>query len=167
MQKCLYLLCPSDCLETIINDTFQEENYFYTSLGNSFISNSEAIQDIQFVVQKYNIQKICFVLASDNKIVNDALGRQQFSDIKELSSFYSEIIKYKEQSKIVWQKDKDNLKFSVISYYLNKKIKILKTGFNNFHKYPVTISGKIYFRRNSMFTPIYSDWICLEKHLLN
>lgn len=43
MHKCLYLVCPTDCLEPIINNTFKQEHYFYTSLGNAFVADSETL----------------------------------------------------------------------------------------------------------------------------
>ncbi len=43
MQKRFFFICPTDCLEHTINTTFKYENYFYTSLGNSFNYNRKTI----------------------------------------------------------------------------------------------------------------------------
>ena len=81
MQKCFFLICPTDYLENAINKTFRSQNYFYTSLGNSFIYDDKTMKYIKQIVKKHNIQKFCFVLSIDNKIVLDALWKVNFSKI--------------------------------------------------------------------------------------
>lgn len=158
-------MCPTDCLEVVINNTFQQEHYFYTSLGNSFNLNDETLNNLKCVVEKYHIRKICFVIANDNKIVNDALGNQEFSSISGLQKFYTDISKQKEQSKILWQND--NRKLSVLSYYLNNKIKKLQQELDEFCEFSITISGKVYNRSYDTFAVIYHDLVCLKKYQLN
>ncbi|WP_353778374.1 hypothetical protein [Winogradskyella sp. 3972H.M.0a.05] len=165
MHKALFLLCPTDCLESIINDTFKHENYFYTSLGNSFISDTETIENIKELIIQHNIRKIYFVLSDDNKIILDALGGQSFSDIRGLQKFYTEVTRQKERSEVLWQTD--NRQFSILSYYLNNKIKELQLELDNLPIHLPRISGKIYFRQKNIFSNIYSDLICIEKHYLN
>ena len=161
MHKRLYLLCPTDCLEPIINNTFKYENYFYTSLGNSFASDIETLKGIKELVKNHSIKEIYFVLSKDNKIILDALGNQSFSGIKGLNNFYNEIRKQKKRSKVSAQIG--NRQFSVLSYYLNKKVKELQLELNH----SIKISGKIYNRNKDMFTNTYANLICLEKHHLN
>ena len=161
MRNSLFLLCPTDCLESNINKTFKRQNYFCTSLGNSFAFEAETIAHIRGLVQKHHIQEIYFVLSEDNQIVLDALGGQFFSDIRGLEEFYGEIRKQKEHSEIVWQRGLHQ--FSVLSYYLNKKIKELNGLLNN----TISIHGKIYNKYEDSFNDIYSDLICIEKHSLN
>ncbi len=164
MQKCLYLICPTDRLESIINNTFKCENYFYASLGNSFIFDSKTIEHIRQVIKKHNIRKIYFVLSKDNQIILDALGNQYFSNIKGLNNFYNEITKQKERSEIASKRS--NRKFSLLSYYLNKKVKELQLQLNNLSNQPI-VSGKVYSRYQDAFTNIYSDLVCLDKYHLN
>ncbi len=165
MYNCLYLLCPTDCLESIINNTFKHESYFYTSLGNSFLFDSETIGHIKDVVKKYNIRKICFVLSADNKIILDALGNKDFSDIRGLKKFYNEIERQKKHSEVSWYTP--NRQFSVLSYYMNKKIKELQLELSNFSDHSVRISGKVYNRHEGIFRNIHSDLICTKKYHLN
>jgi len=165
MQKCLYLLCPTDCLEPIVNNTFKHENYFYYSLGNSFIVEDNTIECIERLIKKHNIKEISFVLSNNNHIVKDALGAQFFVKMRGLSSLYYEITKQKKYSEIFW--DTDYSEFSIISYYLNGKIKELQLEFRNTFNYPLNINAKIYDRYNNAFRNIYSDLICIEKHYLN
>ncbi len=164
MHKCLYLLCPTDCLESVINEKYKNENYFYTSLGNSFAYDNDTIKHIKDTVYKNNIRNIYFILSIDNQIILDALGRQDFSHIRRLSSFYDEINHQKKYVKMSWRKG--NIQFSVLSYYLNKKIKELNAVLN-LSSNPIKIYGKIYNRHYDIFSNIYSGLIYLEKHHLN
>jgi len=163
MHKCFFLICPTDCLEHTINKSFKNVNYFYTSLGNSFIYDSNTIGHIRKIIEKHNIKEIYFVLSMDNKIVLDALNNNEFSNIRALHNFKTEIRRQKERSKIAFQEE--NLQFTVLSYYLNKKIKELQLAILS--KESVKISGKIYHRDTDTFTSIYSDLIALEKYQLN
>ena len=165
MHKCFYLICPTDCLEYTINKTFKYENYFYTSLGNSFNQDIKTLESISRIIKKHNIREICFVLSMDNKIVVDALGNKEFSNIETLRNFYNEITIQKEHSKISFISY--NRQFAVISFYLNKKIKELELQITNLLNQPIKIVGKIYSKDKNTFTNIYSDLICLEKYNLN
>ncbi|WP_158447905.1 hypothetical protein [Aquimarina longa] len=101
----------------------------------------------------------------DNQIILDALGNHIFFDIGGLNNFYNEITRQKEHSKTSTQTG--NRQFSVLSYYLNKKIKELQLELNNLSNQSIKIKGKIYNRHQDTFTDIYSDLICLNKYHLN
>lgn len=165
MQNNLFLLCPTDCLEPIINKRFGYKNYFYVSLGNSFVYNMETLKSIKELILKHHIQEIQFVLSKDNQIVLDALENKDFSNIGALNNFYREIGKEKEHSKKTFKST--NPQFTILSYYLNKKIKELKLQLTNLSNQPIKITGKIYNRDYKTFTNIYSDLICLKKYHLN
>ncbi len=166
MHKYLYLICPTDYLEHTINKTFKYENYFYTSLGNSFVHDDKTMEYIRQMIKKHGIGEIYFVLSMDNKIVLSALDNHEFSNIggRGLNNFYNEIARQNENSKMSSQRD--NHQFSVLSYFLNKKIKELKLQLTNSSNIP-TIGGKIYNRNHGAFTNVYSDLVCLEKYHLN
>jgi hypothetical protein len=168
MQKCFFLICPTDCLEQTINKSFTYVNYFYSSLGNSFVYDRKTIGHLGEIIEKHQIKKIYFVLSMDNKIVEGALNNNSnnnFSNMIALDNFNTEIIKQKEQSKIVSREE--NLQFSLLSYLLNNKIKEFEIQLSNILNEPVKIGGKIYNRELDVFTPIYSDLICLEKYHFN
>lgn len=165
MHTCFYLVCPTDCLENTINKKFKQENYFYTSLGNSFASDGKTINCIKNTIRKHNIKEIYFVLSIDNKIILDALGDNEFVDIVGLKPFYKDIKRQRERSKIVLKKG--HSQFSILSYYLNKKIKELESQLRKSSNLPIKISGKIYNKNQDTFTKIYSNLVCLEKHQLN
>lgn len=165
MQKCLYLLCPTDCLEPVINNTFKHKNYFYLSLCNSFIIEDNTIKSIKQLIKKHKIKEVYFVLSNSNYIVKDALGTQDFLKMRGLSSLYSQINTQKKYSEIFWQTDTSQ--FSILSYYLNSKIKELQFELGNITNDSLKIDGKIYDRFDNAFKNIYSDLICIEKHSLN
>lgn len=166
MPNSLFLLCPTDCLESPINNQFKQENYFYTSLGNSLTYDRETIAHLKESILKNNISEIYFILALDNQIILDALERQDYAHIGRLNSFYGEIAEQKEQLVKVPSYN-CNLRFSILSYHLNKKIKELRSKVGDFSKNSLKIKAKIYNRDYNTFTNIYSDLIFLEKYQLN
>lgn len=165
MNKALFLLCPTDCLETTVNNTFEYENYFYTSLGNSFALDSKTLISIKEFIIKHNIKQIHFVLSNDNPIISDALEGQFFSEMTGLKKLYEEIKIQKENSEILWS-TLDN-QFLILSYFLNVKIKELQIKLSYILDYFVEISGKIYNRQEDRFIQIQSALTCLEKQHLN
>ena len=165
MQKILFLLCPTDCLESTINQTYyKSENYFYTSLGNSFNIDFKTLTYIKELIVKHSIKEINFVLSSNNKIVLDGLKGQSFLEIRGMKNFYKEIQKQKDISEILCQTEKKPL--LILSYHLNKKINELQFRLRELSNKPI-IKGKIYNKCNNTFTNIYSDLVCLETHCLN
>ena len=165
MQKRLYLLCPTDYLEPIVNDTFRCANFFYYSLGTSLNLEVNSIESIRKLVKKHHIQEISFVLSNNNHIVNDALGKQNFIKMRGLCSLYFQITKQKRYSDLFWQTDYNQ--FSILSYHLNSKIKELQCGLGKTENSSLEINGKIYDRAHHVFKNIYADLICMEKHSLN
>lgn len=165
MKKHLYFLCPTDYLEPIINSTFREENYYYSSLGNSITFDSEMVGQINRLIRKYDIREITFALSDNNRIIKDAIKNRHFIHIKGLNDFYNQINKQKQHSDILWQTDYPY--FSVFSYHLNKKINELQFALNTIYNIPIKITGKIYIKEEGVFKNIYSDLVCVDKHCLN
>lgn len=165
MHKCLHLICPTDGLESTINNRFNYDNYFYTSLGNSVVFDDNTVCQIKSLIKKHDIKEVSFVLSSENSIVFDALGNQNFSDIRGLNNFYLEINKQRVHSRELWRID-DN-QYAILSYYLNNKINELQFELNNLHIKPIKISGKIYNKQEGIFDSIYSDLLCIKKYALN
>jgi flagellar motility protein MotE (MotC chaperone) len=153
MHKCLYILCPTDGLEAIVNKAFKHKNYFYTTLGNSFMHDNETLKHLNDLAHKHQIKEIQFMLSKDNQIIIDALGQQKYAKISGLKDFYVEIEKQSKRSKMLQQSENDQL--LILSCYLNKKIKELQFQFTNQSKEFLKISGKIYHRNHDVFTDIY------------
>lgn len=156
MPKRLFFICPTDCLEPVINRVFKDENYFCTSLGNSIAFDKDVIEKLEELIFSKDIREISFVLSSDNRIVLDALGNQDFSEVKGLNNFYNQIKRVGKYSEV-----------PTLSYHLNRKIKELKLGLDGLFFDQLIISGKIYNRQENIFNDIYSDLISVEYFSLN
>ena len=102
MNASLFLLCPTDCLEFIINKEFEGKNYFYSSLGNTSTFDSITLEAIKGLIDKHHIREIYFVLSMRNKIVSDAMGGQTFPQTRMLQNFTKEIGLHKKQSKLFY-----------------------------------------------------------------
>ena len=165
MTNCLYLVCPTDFLETTINKRFKGNNFFYSSLGNAVEFNESLIYELKSLIQKHHITSVRFVLSYNNKMVLDALNKQAYSDIAGMNSFYTELNKCKQRSKVSW--NINNKQFCVLSYYLNAKVKQLQFKLANSVSQKLSIKAKVYNHKYKRFTKAYSNLICLEKHQLN
>ncbi|MEL6812437.1 MAG: hypothetical protein AAFP76_13985 [Bacteroidota bacterium] len=165
MDKNLFLVCPTDCLESIINETFKHDNYFYASLGNSFDADGKTLTALKELIKKHDLDTIYFVLSNDNRIILDALEGQFFSGVRGLDLFYHEIRRQKVKSDMSWHSEDKQL--AILSYYLNKRIKELRLLLFSTFQDLIEIRGQIYNRKTKDFVEIYSDLICIEKYALN
>ncbi|MEL6533946.1 MAG: hypothetical protein AAFQ98_00975 [Bacteroidota bacterium] len=156
----LFFICPTDHLEPVINEAFQDENYFWTSLGNSVEFDTEMLLELYEWIQTKEIRRITLVLSSCNSIIRDAIERQDYSQLSDLNPFYHRMAKQKEQSEVVWQRC--DQRFLLLSYHLNQKIAELKQGLGNFLIPQITIEGKIFNRKKNQFCDVYSDLICRD-----
>ena len=157
-------MCPTDCLETSINEKFKSENYFYTSIGNSFNLDKMSMEHIKKLIVKHKIKNIDFVLSLDNSFISYVLNKRFNLQDKGLKKYQENINKKKIQAKIIDQKV--NHRYLLLSYILNDKIKELKVKLAD-SIVLITINGKIYDKKLDDFTYIYSELINLEKHNMN
>lgn len=165
MQAHLYFICPTDRLETVIDNLYKHKNYYYTSLGNSLTSDYTTLNYLRDLILKYSIEEISLVLSENNLIIRDALTNRKFSQIRGLGDLYMEIMKQKQYSDIVWKKN--NCHFTFLSHYLNKKIQDLRMQLDVLNLDQIKIRGKIYDQKKKVFNDIYSDLICRDYFSLN
>ncbi len=165
MKNCLYFICPTDYLESIIESTFRQENYFYSSLGNSVAFGNYELKQIKKLIRTRNISTITFVLSDNNRIVLDALGNQEFSNIRGLKKTYSQVLQQKEHLDSTWQTL--NPERLILSSFLNIKIKEFKNRLSDLFTNQLTISGKVYNKKENKFDDIYSELICQEELIMN
>ena len=165
MQKHLYFICPTDCLEPIINKAFKQENYYFSSLGNSIEFENKIVNALRKLIKTKSIEEISFVLSSDNDIISDALGRQYFSAFAGLNTVYKQLRSKKEYLDFSWQTR--NPQHLILSYYLNEKINKLRFELEGLFCCPLRISGKIYNRKENVFEEIYPGLICNDYFNLN
>ncbi|SFD39482.1 hypothetical protein [Algibacter pectinivorans] len=165
MQNSLFLLCPTDNLEYLINTVYSYDNYFYTSLGNTFSTDEETMKSLEQLILAKNISNIYFILSNENKIILDALESQYFKNIVGLKRLHKNIEKQKQHSKY-WANNYS--KHLLFSYYLNHKINKLCLDLKPLLlQKKIIIKGKIYNQSEDKFHPIYSNLICKEKFQFN
>lgn len=149
MENSLFFICPTDCLEPVINSSFKGENYFFTSLGNSVSFDVDTIFHIGHLIRKYDINRIYFVLSDNNSILKDALGRQNFSRIGEMADFYHEVCQVKKKSDASWQLY--NKKYLMLSCFLKKRKEELQAKLNATAN-DLKISCRFYNEEHDLFT---------------
>ena len=93
-------MCPTDCLETSINEKFKSENYFYTSIGNSFNVDKMSMVHIKKLIIKHEIKNIDFVLSLDNSFISYVLNKRLNLQDKGLKKYQENINKKKIQAKL-------------------------------------------------------------------
>jgi len=165
MHRCLYMICPTDHLESAINNRFEERIYFYTSLGNTVFLNERTLGQIANLIEENSIKEITFVLSEDNNILLDALSRQFFIETRGLNKAYSDFLEYKTQIAEIWQTH--HQKDLIISYHLHQKIKALKMGLGDFLLNIPDINGQVYSKSNDSFKLIHSHIVLLDSCQLN
>ncbi|WP_420399902.1 hypothetical protein [Flagellimonas sp.] len=165
MRRSLYFVCPTDCLEPVINGYFGDKNHYYTSLGNSVVFDMDTIGHLRQLILKHSIQEISFVLSINNPIIVDALENQNFADIRGLNDLYMELVKQKGHSEVLC--GGHNRQFIILSYHLNKKIKEFQFVLESLGMNQIKVGGKIYSKEEHTFYKIYSDLVCTEFFSLN
>lgn len=165
MERHLYFVCPTDHLESVINDRFEQENYFCSSLGNSIRFYGSIVAQINKIIATKNITEITFILSDNNQIVMDALSNRDFPEYIGLRRFYNEILQQKRRSKLLWQTD--NLQVPILSAYLNMKIAELQPKIRRWMKEPIKINGKLYYRKQQLFKELHFDFLCGNNFSLN
>lgn len=165
MNASLFFLCPTDCLESIINKNYKGKNYFHTSLGNNSSFDLISLDSIKALICRHDIRNIYFVLSEQNKIVVEAMGGQTFPQIRGLQNFNNSINLSKKQSELFW-KTSDPV-ISTLSYYLNQKIIQLQLNLSCLLTQPLTLKGKIYIKSQNKFIDTYPDLVCLREYNLN
>lgn len=164
MQNQLFFICPTDHLENVVNQNFQSKNYFCTSLGNSMNFDVCIAGQIKELIITKEIQKISFILSSDNRIVIEATEKQGSSMVPGINEVYRQIKQQKKYSETLWKSR--NLQPLILTYFLRKKIHDLKLALNSL-LIEIEINGKIYNKTKRSFEDIHSDLICFESYHLN
>ena len=165
MQSHLYFICPTDHLEPIINEAFQNDNYYYTSLGNSIVFNTSTVGQIQELIKDQGIQKITFVLSDENAIILDGIGQKAFTDISGLSHFYNGLVNQSTALNMVWKSF--DFQTALFSYYLQSKIVQLENKFLRTPYFDIPLNGLIYKKEQGVFNNIYGHLIYKDYFSLN
>jgi hypothetical protein len=153
MRKHLFFVCPTDSLEAIIEQSFEQENYFFTSLANSIRFDESVCQAINRLLEAKSITDISFVLSADNYLILDALSYCDYRQLKGLACFYSDIQFQKIQCNKFWKRK--NLLISVLSYFLFSKMNQLYPKINRTEAGKLRIDCQIYYKSQGIFKEAY------------
>ena len=165
METTLFLLCPTDCLESKINKEFKGDNLFYSSLANNYSFCMNTVANLEELIINNDIKEIYFVLSTQNKIILDTIAGQSLSQIRGFQNFDHLTNKHKELSELFW--NSTDTKRVIISYFNNHKIEQLKENFRSDINRLVRIKGKIFFKTENEFLNINSKLVCLNHLNLN
>lgn len=155
MTKRLFMICPTDNIESLIRQKFDGQKYFYTSLGNSFNIDKNELEELLNVVQKHDIEEITFIISENNKIIIDATQRQKFADIRGLKINYQKINEKRNLTKQMWSSHDQHVLF--LSYYLKEKIHKFREHLCNHSMSSLRVNGKIYSQAYNSFRRIYPE----------
>jgi len=164
-EKVAEVICPTGHMESVIENTSHQENYFYSSLGNSINFSKLELNQIKKLIQSKEIREIIFVLSEENQIITDAIGNQEFSDIRGLKRFYDKVQFQKKHLELSWQTP--NPRYMLLSTFLNEKIEKLKEGLKDLNVGEITIVGKIFNKRKLEFRDISPELIFSELFVFN
>lgn len=165
MNKHLYMICPTEHLESLINNRFEGQKYFYTSLGMTYSLDKLTVEQIAMLIKKQYIDRVTLILSEDNAIVLDALSSQNFVSITGLKASYERLQEQKKKALGVWPTHIQHAMF--LSYYLNYKINELQNSLQEFGIDSLKIDGKLYSRAYDSFRNIFSDLVCFNPNQLN
>lgn len=165
MKRHLFFICPTDHIEPVIRSAFNEQCYFYTSLGNSVDFNQDTIFDIKHFLDAKGIDKVTFILSDDNAIVKKSLENRDLTQIRSMAAFKNELQGVKFRSDSSWQSD--NRHYLLLSYFLEGKVEDLRSKISEVFLEHKNISGKIYNRKDKVFLEMYSSLTDAEGFNLN
>ena len=153
MTKHLFFICPTDCLETVINNKIAQENYFHTILANTSSFKSETLGYIKDMLELKNIREITFVLSQENQFLKNLLATQDVFYEKRLYKLRNEILFDEKRFKLLFY-NRYNLLF-LINYYLIKKANAFDKALHNcWFKDQITINIKLYNNTINEFTDV-------------
>ncbi len=166
MRKHLFFICPTDYLETAINSSFNHENYFSSSLGNSVCFTADSLGQIIEFIRAENISEISFILSCDNQIVSESLkSDHSYFGVTGMINFSNQLKWHQEQVQLVWQEPQAS--DLLLSYHLHQKMDELKSHLEKSFRVLPKISGFIYNKRNNVFTEVYNDLVYKTSLSLN
>jgi hypothetical protein len=165
MSKHLYFICPTDHLEMVIKQTFKQEHYFYTSLGNSVVLNSETVGQINNIIESKKIKEVTFLLSVENDIIQAILRNNKYAKVKGMSNFDCLINKH--LSNINFNQAIEEIELELISNHLNQKVNAFRLKLNEWFIKRITINALIYYPQKNAFIKVNSKLFKLDHFYLN
>lgn len=72
-KNCLFLICPTDCIEALISINFKGQAFFYTALGACFEWDIKTQKSLVETIAKKNIRQITLVTKMNNTFFMDKI----------------------------------------------------------------------------------------------
>ncbi|MCT4583086.1 MAG: hypothetical protein N4A35_16870 [Flavobacteriales bacterium] len=161
MKKHLYFVCPTDYLEAKIEDFYNEESYYYTSLGNSLDLKGENINELIHLIEVKGIDEIIFVLSNENEVVRQIVNKEYYTFFKGFNRLYYKVNKYNSTMAKLWESyDEKDLIAAFLSTRIKEMQAMLQTQMGGKN---IKVDGKIFDRVNNQFQAIQP---CLFKRKL-
>jgi len=165
MSAHLYFICPTDFIESAINESFKGAHYFVTSLGNSIAFDLNKIEEITSFIKSQQIKHITFILADNNQIVLDAWTNRRHSDIHGIGTFYNKVTQKQSSLQNFWSKSVFGS--PILASHLNMKIKELKAQLNSDLLRTLHIDAKIFIRHLNAFSSLHCALYDVDHFCLN
>lgn len=162
MQRQLFFICPSDCLEPKINTSYTQENYFYTSLGNAVDFDSNTVLELKQLMLAKNIRRVFFMLSDDNRFIFDSTTRKTSSSIEVVQSLCAVSALENKLVQLFWKKC--DTKKVILTNLMNTKIEAFKLALG-FSSEELDVKGIIYEKAKNNFNEIQS--FAYHKRLYN
>ncbi len=70
-ENCLFLICPTDHMEHVLNQTHGKKAYFYTALGANFCWDLVTQESIIKLIESRNISQIIFITKYTNQFYQE------------------------------------------------------------------------------------------------
>ena len=160
MSAHLFFTCPTDYLESIINNSFPEHHYFYSSLGNSVVFDLETVADLNALIEAKNISSINFILASDNRVVNTALSEHHTMQLEGLIPFNRSIRQQYVQSFPTWKTA--SLPYLLICAHLKNKLNEIKIELYPWLSTKIKLNCMVYDVNNRSFKNVNAQSYLFE-----
>ena len=162
-MKRLYFICPTDYIEATINQAFEGENYFLTSLGNTLVFDDYKVQEVSALIQMNEIKEVVFVLSDENRFFHETLGSNGLASIVEFSGFFRE--KNPKRVSSLLRKNGKSHNYILLEAYLDSKLQELNFRLKNSQIDNVEMSTMIYFKQDNSFSTgrdLINQYICFN-----
>lgn len=71
--NCLFLICPTDHIESVLRQTCNSEAFFYTALGANFRWDTDTQQNLISIIENQKITKVVFITKNTNLFYREVL----------------------------------------------------------------------------------------------
>lgn len=153
MVNQLFFVCPTDGIESLINEKLGRENYFVSSVGLSFSICLDFLDELFLLINENNIGKITLVLSDQNRVFLDAIDEIDLNQIVGLSGQGKDVLSQYKSDRIHWKTS--DLRIPILSKFLEERMNDLKAELEKWYLNDIEINSKIFRTKSNelMITP--------------